>query len=51
VGPFLIATGVALIPILALGVALLATVERGRRREAARHPVRAIGDALRSNND
>ena len=50
-GPFLIATGVALIPILALFVALLATVQRGRRREAARHPLRAIGDALRSNNE
>lgn len=47
----LYATGAALIPCLVFAAALLAMTERGRRRYSMRHPIRAVADALRDNNE
>jgi hypothetical protein len=50
-GPFLIATGVALIPCAAFGAALVAMAPAGGRRAALRHPIRTLGAVLRDNNE
>jgi hypothetical protein len=47
----LYATGAALIPCLVFAAALLAMSEPGRRRDSMRHPIRAVADALRDNNE
>jgi hypothetical protein len=42
VSAYLISTGVTLIPFVLFGLLVLSGVERGRRREAVAHPIRAV---------
>jgi hypothetical protein len=42
VSAYLISTGVTLIPFALFGLLVLSGVERGRRREAIAHPIRAV---------